>query len=88
MTLPPVLLYNKSDNYNKLDLKIKIKLLKQLDFRKENILKDVSFVQYLREKNNIFSEIYKTHYIDNAKQFVLMNNLESMCQCWLMYLYH
>jgi hypothetical protein len=57
-------------------------------FRKENILKDVSFVQYLREKNNIFSEIYKTHYIDNAKQFVLMNNLESMCQCWLMYLYH
>ena len=57
-------------------------------FRKENILKDVSFVQYLREKNNIFSEIYKTHYIDNAKQFVLMNNLESMCQSWLMYLYH
>jgi len=57
-------------------------------FIKENILKDVSFVQYLCEKNKLFNEIYKIHYIDKNKQFMLMNNLESMCQCWLMYLYH
>ena len=57
-------------------------------FIKENILKDVSFVQYLREKNKIFDGTYKTHYIDNIKHFVLMNKLESMCQFWLMYLYH
>jgi len=57
-------------------------------FIKEKILKDVSFVQYLREKNKLFNEIYKMHYIDNKKQFVLMNKLESMCQYWLMYLYH
>ncbi len=57
-------------------------------FIKEKILEDVSFVQYLREKNKLFNDIYKMHYIDNKKQFVLMNKLESMCQYWLMYLYH
>jgi len=57
-------------------------------FIKEKILEDLSFVQFLREKNEIFNEIYKIHYVDNIITFRLMNKLESMCQLWLMNLYH
>jgi hypothetical protein len=52
------------------------------------ILQDESLINYLRNNDNIFNMIYTSHYIRNQIDFVLMNKLESMCQCWLMYLYH
>jgi len=81
--------------YEKLD-----NILKNIDSRKLNnkelidyfeekkILEDSSFIKYLQIKNTIFKKIYNDHYINHKNTFILMDKLNSMCQCWLMYLYH
>ena len=57
-------------------------------FTSNPILQDKKKITYLRNKDDIFDTIYEKHYIQNSNDFVLMNKLESMCQSWLMYLYH
>jgi hypothetical protein len=57
-------------------------------FKKNKILDNQTLIQYMYTKNIIFNQIYTDHYIKHNKSFILMNNLESMCQCWLMHLYH
>lgn len=57
-------------------------------FTSNPILQDKNLITYLRNKDDIFDTIYEKHYIQNSNDFVLMNKLESMCQSWLMYLYH
>jgi len=57
-------------------------------FTSKKILDDKKLIYYLINKNNIFDTIYEQHYIKNKINFVLMNKLDSMCQSWLMYLYH
>jgi len=55
-------------------------------FEENNILDNSSFIEYLKKKDSIFEKIYNDH--KNTNTFRLMNKLDSMCQCWLMYLYH
>jgi hypothetical protein len=57
-------------------------------FKEHNLITNELFIEYLINNNSIFKDIYRTHYIEGKCTFVLMNKLESMCQCWLMYLYH
>ena len=57
-------------------------------FTSNPILQDKNLITYLRNKDDIFDTIYEKHYVQNSNDFVLMNKLESMCQSWLMYLYH
>ena len=57
-------------------------------FKKHNLITNELFIEYLIKKNTIFDKIYRTHYIEGQCTFILMNKIESMCQCWLMYLYH
>ena len=57
-------------------------------FTTNPILQDKNLITYLRNKDDIFDTIYEKHYVQNSNDFVLMNKLESMCQSWLMYLYH
>ena len=54
----------------------------------ETILQKPKFLAYVCARNQLFSMLYKSHYIDGLKNFVLMNNLESITMSWLMYLYH
>lgn len=57
-------------------------------FTSTHILQDENLIIYLREKDDIFDSIYNKHYVRGTIDFIMMNKLESMCQCWLMYLYH
>ena len=57
-------------------------------FEKNDILENSSFIEYLKKKDSIFKNIYNDHYIRNKITFALMDKLNSMCQCWLMFLYH
>ena len=57
-------------------------------FTTNPILQDKNLITYLRENDVIFNNVYSKHYIQNSIDFIMMNRLESMCQCWLMYLYH
>jgi len=57
-------------------------------FIENHLITNELFIEYLCKKNNIFSTIYSTHYIENKCSFRLLNKMQSMCQCWLMYLYH
>jgi hypothetical protein len=55
-------------------------------FKKNDLLNNYSFIEYLKKKDSIFKKIYNDH--ETINTFILMNKLDSMCQCWLMYLYH
>jgi hypothetical protein len=57
-------------------------------FTSKPILQDKNLITYLRNKDDIFDTVYNKHYVQNSIEFIMMNRLESMCQCWLMYLYH
>jgi len=57
-------------------------------FMAERVLDDATFVQYLKENDPTFRQVYTIHYVDNITSFKMMNKMESMCQSWLMYLYH
>lgn len=57
-------------------------------FTSNPILQDKTLITYLRNKDDIFNNVYNKHYVQNSIEFIMMNRLESMCQCWLMYLYH
>ena len=57
-------------------------------FTTNPILQDKNLITYLRNKDDIFNNVYNKHYVRNSIEFIMMNRLESMCQCWLMYLYH
>ena len=57
-------------------------------FENNEILDNLELIQYMCSNNSIFNNIYRDHYIVNNKTFTYMDNINSMCQCWLMYLYH
>jgi len=57
-------------------------------FEKHRLLENEKCMEYICSKNELFNKIYTDHYKNNKKDFELMTRLESMCQCWLMYLYH
>ena len=57
-------------------------------FTSKKIISDEKLIYYLRNKNNIFDSVYNSHYVRNTNEFILMDTLNSMCQSWLMYLYH
>ena len=57
-------------------------------FEKHKLLENEKCMKYICSKNELFNKIYTDHYKNNKKDFELMTRLESMCQCWLMYLYH
>lgn len=57
-------------------------------FTSNPILQDKNLITYLRNKDDIFNNVYNKHYVQGSIDFIMMNRLESMCQCWLMYLYH
>lgn len=57
-------------------------------FTSKNILQDKNLITYLRNNDNIFNNVYNTNYVRNTPEFIMMDKLESMCQSWLMYLYH
>ncbi|MDA9072755.1 hypothetical protein N9K75_02650 [bacterium] len=57
-------------------------------FTSTPILQDKNLITYLRNKDDIFNTVYNKHYVQGSIDFIMMNRLESMCQCWLMYLYH
>ena len=57
-------------------------------FTSNHILQDKNLITYLRNKDDIFNNVYNKHYVQGSIDFIMMNRLESMCQCWLMYLYH
>jgi hypothetical protein len=59
-----------------------------LPYLEKNILNDQKYISFLLKNNNIFKNIYTSHYIDNNKCFVLMNVNDSCALSWLMYLYH
>lgn len=57
-------------------------------FKKHKLIENEKCMKYICSIDDLFNRIYTTHYKDNKKDFILMKTLESMCQCWLMYLYH
>lgn len=57
-------------------------------FKKHKLIENKSCMKYICSIDNLFNKIYTAHYKNNEKNFILMETLESMCQCWLMYLYH
>lgn len=57
-------------------------------FTSNHILQDKNLITYLRNNDYIFNNVYNKHYVQGSIDFIMMNRLESMCQCWLMYLYH
>ena len=54
----------------------------------ETIIAKPKFLAYVCGRNQMFSRLYKLHYIEGNKRFVLMDNLTSITLSWLMYLYH
>lgn len=57
-------------------------------FTTNPILQDKNLITYLRNNDDIFNTVYSKHYVQGSIDFIMMNRLESMCQSWLMYLYH
>jgi|SaaInlStandDraft_5_1057022.scaffolds.fasta_scaffold17543_4 hypothetical protein len=57
-------------------------------FENNKILDNPELIQYMCSNNGIFNNIYRGHFIIKNKTFTYMDNINSMCQCWLMYLYH
>ena len=53
-----------------------------------NVLKNKKLVTYLCEHQIIFRTIYKQHIEEGTKSYDLLNTTQSICLCWLMYLYH
>ena len=53
-----------------------------------NVLKNKKLVTYLCEHQIIFRTIYKQHIEEGNKSYDLLNTTQSICLCWLMYLYH
>lgn len=66
--------------------KLNISLL--LPYVQENILNDKEYISFLIKINDIFKNIYTSHFINHKKTFILMNVNESFALSWLMYLYH
>lgn len=84
-----------SDFYDDLEVILKNKNSMRLSngelvgyFEKHRLLENEKCMEYICSKNELFNKIYTHHYKNNKKDFELMTRLESMCQCWLMYLYH
>ena len=57
-------------------------------FEKHKLIQNKKLIEFLCNKDQLFNDIYKNHYLENKISFKLMEKLESMCQSWLMYLYH
>jgi hypothetical protein len=57
-------------------------------FEKHKLIQNKKLMEFLCNKDQLFNDIYKNHYLENKISFKLMEKLESMCQSWLMYLYH
>jgi hypothetical protein len=53
-----------------------------------SVVEHPNFCKFVRHKNELFSKLYREHFIENKKYFVLMNQMESLTMSWLMYLYH
>lgn len=84
-----------SDFYDELEIIVGNKNSRRLSnselvdyFEKHKLLENEKCMEYICSKNELFNNIYTDHYKKNKKDFELMTTLESMCQCWLMYLYH
>uniref|UniRef100_A0A6C0KWC9 Uncharacterized protein n=1 Tax=viral metagenome TaxID=1070528 RepID=A0A6C0KWC9_9ZZZZ len=54
----------------------------------KTFIENKNFISFLREKNELFSDIYKEHYILNNKAYVNMSTIESLSVSWLVNLYH
>jgi len=54
----------------------------------ERLLQHECAIKYLSKHCEVFNNMYKAHYIDNNKCFVLMNVLDSFIASMLMSLYH
>ena len=53
-----------------------------------DILMDNYYINYIRNKNTIFDNIYTKHFINNDKCFVNLSINKSLALSWLMHLYH
>lgn len=71
---------------SELSQKLNISLL--LPYINKFVLNNKKYISFLLKNNEIFKNIYTTHYIDHNKNFILMNVNESFALSWLMYLYH
>ena len=54
----------------------------------ETIIAKPKFLAYVCARNQLFSRLYNSHYVEGNKIYVLMDNLNSITLSWLMYLYH
>ena len=54
----------------------------------KTVIENPNFLEFVRHKNELFSILYREHYIENNKYFKLMDQLNSLTFAWLMYLYH
>lgn len=54
----------------------------------KTVIENPNFLEFVRHKNELFSRLYREHYIENKKYFKLMDVLNSLAASWLMYLYH
>jgi len=54
----------------------------------ETIIQKPKFLAYVCARNDLFSRLYKSHYIDGNKHFKNLDELTSISLAWLMYLYH
>ena len=57
-------------------------------FNRCNLIYNNGFIEYICDKDDVFNQIYTSHYVKCDQSFKLMTCLQSMCQSWLMYLYH
>ena len=54
----------------------------------QSVIENQQLCEFVQAKNPLFNQLYKRHYIENNKYFVLLNVFDSLVLSWLMYLYH
>jgi len=54
----------------------------------QSVIENQQLCEFVQAKNPLFNKLYKRHYIENNKYFVLLNVFDSLVLSWLMYLYH
>jgi hypothetical protein len=85
------IIYNKK--YDELMKQVNSEECKSLDRTKlvsmvETVIEKPNFCKFVCSKNELFARLYDDHYRKGKKNFVRMNDLNSLTMSWLMYLYH
>ena len=54
----------------------------------KSVIENPQLCLFVQAKNPLFNKLYKRHYIEYNKYFVLMNTFDSLVLSWIMHIYH